>query len=171
MKSNWIACTLLLASSVLLPGSALAQVDASGAPADYAISKQASGLSSAKQTALNDAQLAEANARLELAKALVDRVESDAKANRLGEGWQGDAMRTLLPLHSQQLKALAADRGTLTYSGLVGAARFALANPEALPQTKLLGDLTQDLVFNPITPCRNCGEGVVYRVPDDGDTR
>jgi hypothetical protein len=153
MKSNWIACTSFIASSMLLPGTVLAQLDASGAPADRTVAKQES-VANVKQVGLNDAQLAEANARLELAKVLVARVESDAIANRLSEGWKGDAMRALLPLQSGQLKALAADRSSITYAGLVRSAKKAATLP-ATAETKLLGDNTQDLVFYPITPCRN----------------
>jgi hypothetical protein len=87
---------------------------------------------------------------------LADRVESNAKAMRLGEGWKGDAMRQLLPLRSEQLKALLSSSASATHSGLVAAAKDARISESASTfTTKALGDFDKDLVFFPIVPCRN----------------
>lgn len=107
------------------------------------------------QRRLTDAQMSEANARLEGAKLLADRVGSDAKAARLGNGWREDLIRQLLFLKSSDLRALAGKPASTSYSQLTAAARDILSGNAARVQEKALGSSTQDLVFYPITPCRN----------------
>jgi hypothetical protein len=103
---------------------------------------------------LTDSQATEASARLEIAKSLAARVEADAAALRLGDGWKVELMQRLLSLPSSQLKALASDASG-SYSQLMGAVKSATAAARSDVHLKSLGSANQDLVFYPITPCRN----------------
>ena len=108
----------------------------------------------ARQSALSDGQVTEASARIEVAKSLAARVEADAAALRLGEGWKVELMQRLLSVPSSQLKAIAA-ASTGSYSQVMDAANAALTAARSGAQQKALGANNQDLVFYPITPCRN----------------
>jgi len=103
---------------------------------------------------LNAAQQAEAQARLANAKAALARLESDPRNALQGAGWRLDAMTMLLSMPASQIKAMNADNSWSGLSGMRSAAKDVRAKANKT-DVKALGDLNGDLVFYPITPCRN----------------
>ena len=103
---------------------------------------------------LSATQQAEAQARMTLAKSALARLEANAQTQKLGTGWKTDAMNMLLAMPSGQLKALSQDGSWNDFGGLRSAAKAVRAKDER-PNAKLLGDQNTDLVYYPITPCRN----------------
>lgn len=87
-----------------------------------------------------------AQSRIDLAMAIVQRFEADAQARGLQSGWQRPALETLLPLSMKALERVSQEATDLDS---LSAARAAAAEDPSL-----LGDPDEDLVFTPIAPCR-----------------
>lgn len=85
-------------------------------------------------------------ARIQLATAVVHRLEPEASARGLAEGWQRPALETLLPLSLKALQRVSDQ--VVNLDSLAPAAAAAAEDPN------LLGDPNEDLVFTPIAPCR-----------------
>jgi len=103
----------------------------------------------ASDAILNDAQKGEAQARLALALSVLDRLAKNDTSASLGPQWKQDAMNLLLDMPSRQIRAVADDSRWTDLKGVRTAAKSARANAKAL------GDQNTDLVYYPITPCRN----------------
>ena len=85
-------------------------------------------------------------ARIELATAIVQRFDAEAKARALSADWQRSALETLLPLSFKALERVSQETADLES---LAAATAAVRN-----DPNLLGDPDEDLVFTPIAPCR-----------------
>lgn len=95
---------------------------------------------------LSQPQVDNMRARVEIATAIADRFESDAKASGLAAGWRQATLDSLLSLPLAQLERV--QQQAHRANALPGAIRDASADPS------LLGDPDADLVYTPIPPCR-----------------
>ncbi|HEX7914843.1 hypothetical protein [Rudaea sp.] len=150
-----------VAASLFLSATAFAAGPAAGpaGPANASANK-----------ALNAAQLAEAQARVNLANQIVQNVTADAVANGATDAWR---LSMLTNLYNTPSKALQDIRGSATTlskvqemvmaaraqaaaSSASSAAGGASAATSASPavSTDSLGSSTDSLVFTPKTPCR-----------------
>jgi hypothetical protein len=127
-----------------------------GTTTSPAVSPVAAGTNSAAAagTALNDAQRAEIAARVAKAQAVIARLEASPASKSLGSNWKYDAMNLLLSMRSDQIDAVSQDSAWTSLGGMRAAAKTARAAAGSA-STKALGSPSTDLVFNPITPCRN----------------
>lgn len=107
-------------------------------------------ISAGAEARLSPAQHKEIQARQQLANAIVSRYEHEAKAKRFGPEWRLGMMHTLLAVPSSTLQSLAASAGSVSQRELVRKAKTAKGRPGG----KALGDVDEDLVFTPLTPCR-----------------
>ena len=85
-------------------------------------------------------------ARIATAVAIVDQLESAAKAANVAPGWRQAKLESLLGLSLPQLQAV--QRSAFSLEGVAHATAAAMDDPT------LLGDPGEDLVYRPNTPCR-----------------
>lgn len=95
---------------------------------------------------LTSAQMDEISRRIATVNAILSRVESDAKARGLADGWRQATMESLLTLNGDALEQVAARASSLDV--LAAAASDAVEDPD------LIGDPDADLTYTPISPCR-----------------
>lgn len=149
-----IAASLLVSAAAFAAGPVAGPAGPANAPA---------------KKALNAAQLAEAQARVNLANQIVQNVTADALANGATDSWR---LSLLTNLYNTPSSALQNIRGSATTLGKVqemAATARAQAAANAAPaaggasaasgagptsSTDGLGSTTDSLVFTPMTPCR-----------------
>ena len=135
-----IGPALLIAGVVaLVSTSAVAQRGERAKP-------QVAELRAKPQKRVTQQQRESAQARIELATAIVNRFDAEAQARGLNAGWRQPAYETLLPLSQAQLERVAQQAVSLD--------ALAPAIAEATDDPNLLGDPDADLVYTPIAPCR-----------------
>ena len=136
-----IGPALLIAGVAALVGtSALAQKGEQGKPAAEEMSR-ASGPKRVTQRQREDAA-----ARVELATAIVNRLQGEASAKGLNAEWRRAALETLLPLSMDALQQV--EQRANSFDSL------AAARAEAAEDPNLIGDPNRDLTYTPIVPCR-----------------
>jgi hypothetical protein len=149
----WQRCVAVI-SGLAIAWAAFAQGAGDDKATLDAAAAAAPKAASTKRALLTESQRAEIQARMEAANAVLGRLEHDPSTKGLSSGWRSDAINVLMPMSSADIKALATNSGWSSLQQLRGAAKSLREMPQRA-QPKLLGDLSGDLVFYPITPCRN----------------
>ncbi len=132
---NLIGLVVLAAAISLSAPTAFAQRNSSGA-----------GRVQADQAVITPEQMANAEARVAAARAIVARLEGEAKALGRAGGWRQASLESLLALSLSQLQQV--DRQAHAAESLMAVIAEVAEDPN------VLGDPGQDLVYFPITPCR-----------------
>ncbi|MFT3790049.1 MAG: hypothetical protein QM741_03030 [Rudaea sp.] len=123
---------------------------------------------SASKYKLNAAQLAEAQARVQLANTIAQNVAADAKAKSLGDDWRTNLLGTLYNTPSSALSGMSTSVATLDQAlsqattaqqqaaaAKVSAGAAAAGHASSAEDTtEALGSSYDSLVFTPMTPCR-----------------
>ncbi len=91
-------------------------------------------------------QIANAQARIAAATAILNRLEPDAKRLGLAQGWRQSALDQLLPLSLDALRQV--DESAVTLEAMTATVSALSVEPTSL------GEATADLVYTPIIPCR-----------------
>jgi hypothetical protein len=148
MKSKLTQLALSLALA-LAAGSATAAADSAqplGAGPDAAPSHAAK---------FTPAQLAEIQARVDLANTIVKNVEADAAAKGATDTWRMGLLSSLYNTPSASLHNIAASATTVDQAHALASTARAQAQQSSGSQAKdLLGGSASGLVYTPKTPCR-----------------
>ncbi|MFT3791940.1 MAG: hypothetical protein QM741_12895 [Rudaea sp.] len=164
MKFRRSQLVLALAAGLCLSAGALAQNTTASAPVTSGSARPAS----ASKYKLNAAQLAEAQARVQLANTIAQNVAADAKAKSLGDDWRTNLLGTLYNTPSSALSGMSTSISTLDQAlsqanaaqqqaaaAKVSASTSAAGHASSAEDTtEALGSSSYDLVFTPMTPCR-----------------
>jgi hypothetical protein len=138
---RFVYATIFATAVALLTIGAAAQ-----RPSSPGNSAQAPGRQGEPQgRAISAQQKANLHARMELARAIVDRHQPEAEARGLAIGWRQALLETLLPLSLQSLTNV---QGADSMEALSAAVASESLEPQAF------GSTTEDLVYKPIVPCR-----------------
>ncbi len=100
----------------------------------------------ARQSKLTAKQIENMEARIEVATAIVNRLQSEAKALGRANGWRQASLDSLLALPLNQLQRVQQEAFN------VDSLQRSISEAKADPQ--LLGDPDEDLVYTPLPPCR-----------------
>ena len=92
------------------------------------------------------AQRENAEARVELATAIVEGLQAEATAKGLSADWRRAALETLLPMSRAALEQVAQRAHNMD--------ALAVARAEVAADPNLIGDPNRDLTYTPIVPCR-----------------
>lgn len=98
-------------------------------------------------------QIENAEARIAVASAIVNRLDAEAKAVGRSSGWRQASLDSLLALSLSQLQRV--EREAYRADSLMSVVAEVVDDPN------VLGDPNQDLVYFPITPCRFADTRVV----------
>ena len=91
-------------------------------------------------------QMEDVQSRIDTAIAIVNRLEPEAKARGLADGWRQPALESLLLLSAKALRQVEGQAFSLD--------ALSVAAAEAGDDPNLIGDPNRDLTYTPIAPCR-----------------
>jgi hypothetical protein len=138
-KATKIASAL---AGMVLPMFLAVTANAQEAGESGGTAKRASAQS---HSGISDTQRQEVESRGALAHQILDNITAEAEARGLDKSWRQAALGNLLALKSSQLRELSAMPGyDAVMAGMAAKSR----------QNKVLGDIANDVVFVPVTPCR-----------------
>jgi hypothetical protein len=130
------------------------------------------GVAATQAAKFTPAQLAEMQARVDLANTIVKNVAADAVGKDAPESWRVGLLSSLYNAPSASLRNIAASATTLDQAHALAATAVTQAHTAA-SQAKALGSTTSDLTYVPKTPCRFIDTRVVggaITTPRDFDT-